>query len=172
MYEVIQFTSKKCFRKFGNQVSDARRTGDIDPSKKIFADTFKLWGNSAYDKTITNKEKHKTVEYLDQEKAVQAINNPLFNSLNPITETLFEVQSFKKKIVFDLPLLTVFFVYGYAKLRMLQFYYDCLLEFVDRKNFECLEWDTDSLYIAISGKSLQKVIKEEKKEEFYKNYHQ
>ena len=55
---------------------------------------------------------------------------------------------------------------------MLQFYYDCLLEFVDRKNFECLECDTDSLYIAISGKSLQEVIKEEKKEEFYKNYHQ
>ena len=55
---------------------------------------------------------------------------------------------------------------------MLQFYYECLLEFVDRKNFECLECDTDSLYIAISGKSLQEVIKEEKKEEFYKNYYQ
>ena len=44
---------------------------------------------------------------------------------------------------------------------MLEFYYDCLLEFVDRKKFECLECDTDSLYIAISGKSLQEVIKEE-----------
>ena len=28
------------------------------------------------------------------------------------------------------------------------------------------------MYIAISGKSLQEVIKEEKKEEFYRNYHQ
>ena len=111
-YEVIQFTPKKCFRKFGNQVSDARRSGDIDSSKKILTDTFKLWGSSAYSKTITNKEKHKTVEYLDQEKAVQAINNPLFNSLNLMTENLFEVQSFKKKIVFDLPLQIVFFVYG------------------------------------------------------------
>ena len=49
---------------------------------------------------------------------------------------------------------------------MLQFYYDCLLEFVDRKNFKCLECHTDSLCIAISGKSLQEVIKEEKKKNF------
>ena len=47
---------------------------------------------------------------------------------------------------------------------MLQFYYECLLEFVDRKNFKCLECGTDSL--CISGKSLQEVIKEEKKKNF------
>ena len=44
----------------------------------------------------------------DQEQAVQAINNPLFNSLHPITKNLFDVQSFKKKIVFDLPFQIVF----------------------------------------------------------------
>ena len=52
---------------------------------------------------------------------------------------------------------------------MLEFYYDCLLEFVDRKNFECLECDTDSSYIAISWKSLQEVIKEDKKKKNKKN---
>jgi hypothetical protein len=36
-------------------VSDARRAEDVDDSKKIIAETMKLFGNSAYGKTVTNK---------------------------------------------------------------------------------------------------------------------
>ena len=36
-----------------------------------------------------------------------------------------------------------------AKLRMLQFYYDCINRFVDQKNFQYVEMDTDSAYMAL-----------------------
>ena len=46
-------------------------------------------------------------------------------------------------------------MYQYAKLRMLQFYYDFLDKYLDRSDFQMCEKDTDSAYIAISGKSVE-----------------
>ena len=57
----------------------------------------------------------------------------------------------KKTIKFDLPLQIAFFVYQYAKQRMLEFYYDFMMKFVDRSDFEYLAMDTDSAYMAVSG---------------------
>ena len=48
VYQIVEFKPKACFKNFADEVSDARRTGDSDPSKSILADTFKLIGNSAY----------------------------------------------------------------------------------------------------------------------------
>lgn len=47
-------------------VSDARRQGDVDPSKTILADTWILEGNSAYGSTIMNQEKFQDVKYCDR----------------------------------------------------------------------------------------------------------
>ena len=46
-------------------------------------------------------------------------------------------------------------VYQLAKLRMLEFYYDFLNRYEDRRDFEIsMYMDTDSLYFAISGEEL------------------
>ena len=51
--------------------------------------------------------------------------------------TLYEVKMKKKKShTMDLPVHIGFFVYSYAKLRMLQFYYDLVDKYVDRANFD------------------------------------
>ncbi len=39
-------------------MSDARRAGEIDETYELIAETMKLFGNSAYGKTVTNKEKN------------------------------------------------------------------------------------------------------------------
>lgn len=44
IHEVIQYWPKNCFKKFGEDVSNARRAGDKDPDKAIIADTMKLLG--------------------------------------------------------------------------------------------------------------------------------
>ena len=43
------------FSKFADEVLDAR-LGDVDKAYELIAETMKLFGNSAYGKTITNKE--------------------------------------------------------------------------------------------------------------------
>ncbi|KAI8495466.1 hypothetical protein Bbelb_269210 [Branchiostoma belcheri] len=160
VYQVLEYIPRKCFEPFGQKVSDARRDGDKDDKKKIIAETMKLIGNSAYGKTVTNKEKQSDVCYCDSAVgATQKINAPCFKKISEVVDGFYEIETGKRKIKFDLPLQIGFFVYQYAKLRMLQFYFDFMLEFVDISDFQYCEMDTDSAYIAISADRLEDVIK-------------
>ena len=49
---------------------------------------------------------------------------------------------------------------------MLEFYYDFLDKYIDRKDFELIQMDTDSSYMAISGEKLDYVVGPELREEF------
>ncbi|KXJ22829.1 Zinc finger and SCAN domain-containing protein 22 [Exaiptasia diaphana] len=166
IYQVVEYTPKACFKPFGEAVSDARRAGDADPNKAIIADTMKLVGNSSYGKTITDQERHREVKFCSDAKASRLVNDPFFRQIDEIDENTYEVQSSKKKINLNLPIQIGFFVYQYAKLRMLQFYYDFIDKYVDRSDFQYCEMDTDSAYIALSGRSIESLVKEEMREEF------
>ena len=123
-------------------------------------------GNSGYGKTITNQLKHMNAEYCSDAEASRKVNTHLFRKLENITEDTYEVQSCKKSIKLNLPIQVGFFVYQYAKLRMLQFYYDFLDKYLNRSDFQMCEMDTDSAYIAISGDSVESLVKPELKAEF------
>ena len=47
---------------------------------------------------------------------------------------------------------------------MLEFYYDFLDKFCDRRDFELIQMDTDSLYMALSANDFDEIIKPEMKE--------
>lgn len=49
---------------------------------------------------------------------------------------------------------------------MLQFYFDFIDKYVDRSDFQYCEMDTDSAYIAISGNSVEELVRPELKEVF------
>ena len=128
VYQIVEYHREACFRQFGESVSTARRAGDADPDKAIIADTMKLLGNSAYGKTVTNVDRHRNVAYCTEVGTSACINNKRFRQLDAVTDNAYEITSNKARLTYDLPLHIGFFVYQYAKLRMLQFYYD----FVDR----------------------------------------
>ena len=86
VYQIIEFKPNACFQKFADEVSDARRSGDSDPSKSIIADTFKLIGNSAYGCMLINKEKYVNVKYSDDINTALLVNDPFLRDLNPISE--------------------------------------------------------------------------------------
>ena len=120
-------------------------------------------------KTLENLGKHSNIKYTSDSSKL--VNNPLFRSQRILDEDILEVETAKKKVRWNLPIQVGYFVYQYAKLRMLEFYYDCLLHFFNKEDFELAEMDTDSLYFAISGSSIDNIVKEDKKEEFYSNFH-
>ena len=128
VYQVVEYEPNPCFQRFGESVSAARRNGDVDPDKSIIADTMKLLGNSAYGKTVTNVDKHRDVRYCTEVGTSRLISNKRFRQLDVVTDDAYEVTSSKARVTYDLPHHIGFFVYQYAKLRMLEFYYD----FVDR----------------------------------------
>ena len=124
VYQIIEYEPNPCFRRFGESVSTARRAGDEDPDKAIIADTMKLLGNSGYGKTVTNVDRHRDVKYCTEIGTSALINNKRFRQLDVVTEDAYEIEMNKSVVKYTLPLHIGFFVYQYAKLRMLQFYYD------------------------------------------------
>ena len=171
VHEVLQYQPEPCFTDFGKTVVDARRAGDVDPSQAVVAETMKLIGNSAYGKTITNKERFRDVEVCCEKDAPLKINSAYFRQLDMIGDDLCEVHFSKKTIKMDLPIQIGFFVYGYAKLRMLSFYYDFVDRFIDRSNYQYCSMDTDSAYMALSG-PFDTLIIPERQEEFEEVKHQ
>jgi len=169
IHQVIQYIPNKCFSDFMNEVSDARRAGDADPNKKILAETMKLFGNSAYGYTVMNKEKHSDVKYCGESKIDKHINNPRFKDLNTLNNQQYEVMRQKKKIKMNLPIQIGCAVYQLAKLRMLEFYYDFIMRYISKDDFQYIEMDTDSAYIAFSAENIEDIIKPKMRAEYFKN---
>jgi G:T-mismatch repair DNA endonuclease (very short patch repair protein) len=173
IHTVVEYERAKPFVAKALDICDARRAGDADPTLAILADMKKTTGNSFYGKSITAQEAQLDVKYLTTAKAASLVNSDFFRELQSLEdgdEAIHEVLSLKKFIKFNLPIQIGFFTYQLAKLRMLEFLYDCLDRYIDRTNYQLLESDTDSFYLAISGETIHDVIKPHLADEFYKNH--
>ena len=161
----ISYTSGRPFAWFPEEVSSARRAADNDKNKKQLGDTAKLKGNSFYGKMIENLEKHMNTKFTKDEKLIDEIfRSPYFEDLEEINEGVFEVRQRKRKVTITRPYQCGIAVYQLAKLRMLEFYYDFLDKFCDRRDFELIQMDTDSFYMALSAEDFDDIIKPEMKE--------
>lgn len=167
IYQLVEYTPSRCFREFVREVTEARRLGVRDPSKSVIVDTQKLIGNCGYGGLIMDQTKYKEIRYVKgTEQATEEINDPLFINMTELDENIFDIEKAKQRITLNLPVQLGYFILQYAKLRMLQFYYDFLDKFVDRSDFEYSEMDTDSAYMALSGDSLQEIVKSHLLREF------
>lgn len=77
-----------------------------------------------------------------------------------------EKVSRKASILINRPFQVGIAVYQLAKLRSLELYYDFLNYFVESEDFELIQMDTDSKYLAISVSSIEEVIRPERCEQF------
>ncbi len=81
----------------------------------------------AYGKTITNKENFVSTTYDNEDNISKKINSPHFKDLEEVYGQKYEVISTKRTIAMDLPLQIGVAVYHLAKLRMLQFNYNLMM---------------------------------------------
>ena len=158
VYQVMEYDLIPCFRQLGDAVSKARREGDVHQDKTIIADTMKLLGNSGYGKTITNVDRHRDVSYCTEKAASLMFNDKRFRQLEIVVDDAYEVEMNKKTVKYTLPVHVGFFVLQYAKMRMLQFYYDFINRYVERPLFQYCEMDTDSAYLALAGESVDALV--------------
>ena len=165
IHRYISYTSGRPFKWFPEEVSSARRDADNDKNKKQLGDTAKLKGNSFYGKMIENLEKHISTKFTTDEKLIDKIFRcPFFEDLEEINAGVFEVRQRKRQVTITRPYQCGIAVYQLAKLRMLEFYYDFLDKFCDRRDFELIQMDTDSFYMALSANDFDEIIKPEMKE--------
>ena len=76
----------------------------------------------------------------------------------------YEVEKAKENLDINLPIQIGYCILQYAKLCMLQFYYDYLEVYVDRTDFVYCEMDNDSAYMTLSGSDLASVVKPDMKD--------
>ena len=165
IHRYISYTPGRPFKWFPEEVSSARRAADQDKNKKQLGDTAKLKGNSFYGKMIENLEKHMNTKFTTNEKLIDEIfRSPFFEDLEEISNGAFEVRQRKRQVTITRPYQCGIAVYQLAKLRMLEFYYDFLDKFCDRRDFELIQMDTDSFYMALSTNDFDDIIKPEMKE--------
>ena len=126
----------------------------------------KLLRNNSYGYQIMDRSKHAMTKFLEDKKTHKAINNQLFKRLNIVAKDLFEVELVKSTIEHCEPIIVGFFILQYAKLRMLELYYNFFDKFCDVNKFEELEMDTDSLYLALAEEDLDDCILPSKRAEW------
>ena len=157
IHRFVQYTPRKCFNNFVQSAVDAPRQGDENPKSSVVAETMKLLANSSYGYQIMDRSQHTVTKHLNDEKH-SAINSKMFKRLKHITDQVYEVELVKTEIEHKEPIIVGFFILQYAKLRMLELYYNFFKKFCDTDKYEELEMDTDSLYLALSEKNLEDVI--------------
>ena len=99
-------------------------------------------------------------------KTDAAIKSELFKKLDHVNNSLYEVELSKAQIEHKERIIVGFFILQYAKLRMMELYYNFFTRFCDGNNFEELEIDTDSLYLALAEKELEDFKIPEMREEW------
>ena len=164
-HRFVQYTPTKCFDNFVHSAVNARRQGDETPNSIVFAETMKLLANSSYGYRIMDCSRNTLTKYLTDEKTHSAVNSKTFKRLNHITDQLYEVELVKSEIEHREPIIVGCFILQYAKLRMLELYYNFFEKFCDTDKYEELEMDTDSFYLALSEENLQDVILPDKRSE-------
>ena len=159
VYRTIDYEPREIFSWFVNEVANNRRKGDADKDKALLAEVFKLLGNSAYGKFIEAVERHTNTIYTrDEEEVDKSLRSARFKTLEEIGPA-YKVELRKIKINIDRPFQVGIVVYQLAKLRMLQFYYEFLDFYLDRRDFELIQMDTDSMYFALSREKLEDAIR-------------
>ena len=140
IYRFVQYSPRKCFNNF---VQSARREDDENPLSGVVAETMKLSGNSSYRYQIMDTSKHTITKRLNDENTHEAINETLFKRLNTVENDLYEVELLKSTIEHREDIIVGFFILHFAKLRLLDLYYNYFEKFCDVNKFEELEMDTD-----------------------------
>ena len=145
------------------------RTDVECPGNKILAPETKLLGNSAYGKFIEAVERQTKVLYTkDEDEVDKHLRSAYFEDLVEIGDA-YKIESCKKEVKINRPFQVGIVVYLLAKLRMLQFYYDFLDKYIDRRDYELIQMDTDSMYFALSYDTLEEAVKPELLKEFENN---
>ena len=123
---------------------NACRQKDEKPNSNVVAETMKLLANSSYCHQIMDRSRHSIKKYTNDEKTHAAINNKMFKRLGYINDQLYEVELAKSAIEHEEPIIAGFFILQYAKLRMLELYYNFFTKFCGTEKYAEMKMDTFS----------------------------
>ena len=97
-HRFVEYTPKECFNSFVQSTVDARTQSDENSNSSVVVETMKLLANSSYCYQIMHPSRHTVTKYLTDEKIHAAINSNLFERLDHVNNSLYEVEVVKAQI--------------------------------------------------------------------------
>ena len=108
---------------------------------------------------LLDPSKHRNFRYAFNSQSVsRQVNQQTFRHFTKLDCDFYEVEHAKRQTVFNMPIQLGFFILQYAKLRMLDFYYNCVDFYLDRSDFQYCSMDTDSAYFSLSKDSFKSLV--------------
>ena len=136
IHRFVKYTPKKCFNSFMQSAVDARRQDDENPNSSVDGETMKLLANSSYGYQILDRSRHTVTKYLTDKKTHAAFNSKMFKKLDHVNNSFFEVELAKAQIDNKESIIVGFFSLQYAKLRILELYFNVFTRFCVVNKFE------------------------------------
>ena len=164
-HRFVEYTPKKCFNSFVQSAVYARRQGYENPNSSVAAETMKLLAHNFYGYQIMDRSRHTVTKFLSDEKTHAASISKLQKKLDLVKNSLYEIELAKAQTEHKEPIIVDFFILQYAKLQMLELYYNFFTRFCDVNKFEKLEMDTHSVYLVLAEKELEDCIRPEMRAE-------
>ena len=124
IYRFSEYLPVKCFNNFVQSAVNARREGDENPNSSVVAETMKLHANSPYGYQIMDRSRHNVTKCLNDEKTHGTINTKLFKRLDHINDQSYEIELAETETEHREPIVVGCFKLQYAKIRMLELYYN------------------------------------------------
>ena len=85
IFEIIEYGKLTCFKEFGEQITAARRMGNLDKTLEIIATLYKLVGNSGYGGCLLDQSKFVQLKYVKGFKeACFTVNDKRFKTLTEL----------------------------------------------------------------------------------------
>ena len=108
----------------------------------------------------------RTILLTDEDLVDQSFRSPFFEDLEEINWA-FEIKECKRRVNIMRLYQCGIAVYPLVKLRTMEFYCDFLDKYLDRRDFELIQIDTYSMYMVISGNSINEIVQLELWEEYH-----
>eukprot|EP00794_Sanderia_malayensis_P013341 gene13341-biopygen10642 len=105
-----------------------------------------------------------TDEYFDRRREIASMNT--YVRYEQVSRQVLEVETKKRRVVYDQPRYIGKMIFDRAKLSVLTFVYDFLKSVLKPDHFELLERDTDSIYLALKEDRFEDNVAEEKRDEY------
>ena len=136
----VEYTPKKSFNSFVQSPVDARRQDDWNPNSSLVAETMKLLAISSFGYQIRDRSWYTETKHLTGKRHA-AENSKLLKKLDHVNNAVYEVELNKAQVEHKKPIIFGFLILQYAKLRLLESYYNFFNNYSDVNKFQELEMD-------------------------------
>ena len=112
--------------------------------------------------------KYTSIKYTSSKyDAALMINDCRFKDLTSLDSNLWEVNLARRRLSINIPTYLGHHILCLSKRTLLAFYYDYINKYWDPTKYNLLQCDTDSLYLKLSEKNVDNLVRDDMKEKYF-----